>query len=528
MFVVCARTYAPNMVVAWLRRAGASFLGHLTWSINSFVPEYGHLTWSLNSFVPENGDEEQCCRQLDKKGGSQQLLLNMMQALWRSCWLIHNIVTCQSTCSKRVTQSWVNGVWRHQSQIITYRRWCRLLEQKLEQLEKFEKSGWTPWLLDKHWKSWRTREEQEGFSQNWIREEWVEGRAEQQFHPGSEQKVPSSDVWQRSSYRAFYNHSTRHAHRWRKAQMEQLRTSLEHRRGTLPTLDEWRSYPHKRAKLGYGHFCTKKWKRGHRLKNERRTRWCPQICATTISDKRQHSAYKAPTRARIGDDLATCKHYTSKYRKMATEILRENNGCGEKLWERMRWTTASKPGKTGTTRITTSSSPCTTSTPMTTLTSTIAWRTTCIESAHIAHCSQSLLMIRIAHSWLKFWAHFISIHGHIHGRISLIRLVPFLPLPPVCPRLLLPPRAVPWAPQHEGPKRVRRPWTLSPLTQVMSPTSWPSASSTTHQFSSPSWSRPRTKTWMTWHSARCSLRHTEDKSTTVYQEACQSVSRRRL
>ena len=60
--------------------------------------------------------------------------------------------------------------------------------------------------------------------------------------------------------------------------------------------------------------------------------------------------------------------------------------------------------KTGSTRIT-SSSQCTTSTPMTTLTSTIAWRTTCIESAHIAHCSQSLLMIHIAHSWLKFWAH---------------------------------------------------------------------------------------------------------------------------
>ena len=34
----------------------------------------------------------------------------------------------------------------------------------------------------------------------------------------------------------------------------------------------------------------------------------------------------------------------------------------------------------------------------------------------------------------------------------------------------------------------------------------------------------RTRTWMTWHSARCSQRHTEDKSTTVYQEACQSVS----
>ena len=57
--------------------------------------------------------------------------------------------------------------------------------------------------------------------------------------------------------------------------------------------------------------------------------------------------------------------------------------------------------KTGTTCTTASSSPCTTSIPMTTLTSTTAWRTTCIEFAHIAHCSQSLLVIHIAHSWLK-------------------------------------------------------------------------------------------------------------------------------
>ena len=64
--------------------------------------------------------------------------------------------------------------------------------------------------------------------------------------------------------------------------------------------------------------------------------------------------------------------------------------------------------------------------------------------------------------------------------------------------------------------------------QVMSPTSWPSASSTTHRFPSPSWSRHRTKTWMTWHSASCSQRHTEDKSITANQKACQSVSRRLL
>ena len=77
-------------------------------------------------------------------------------------------------------------------------------------------------------------------------------------------------------------------------------------------------------------------------------------------------------------------------------------------------------------------------------------------------------------------------------------------------------------------EEVRTPWSPSPLSQVVSPTSWPSASSTTHHFLSPSWPLPRTRTWMTWHSARCSQRHTEDKSTTAYQEACQSVSRRRL
>ena len=68
--------------------------------------------------------------------------------------------------------------------------------------------------------------------------------------------------------------------------------------------------------------------------------------------------------------------------------------------------------------------------------------------------------------------------------------------------------------------------TTSP--QVMSPTSWPSASSTTLQVPSPTLSRHRTRTWMTRHSASCSPRHTEDKPITAIQKACQSVSRRRL
>ena len=39
---------------------------------------------------------------------------------------------------------------------------------------------------------------------------------------------------------------------------------------------------------------------------------------------------------------------------------------------------------------------------------------------------------------------------------------------------------------------------------------------------------PGHRTWMTWHSASCSQRHTEDKPITVIQNACQSVSRRLL
>ena len=75
---------------------------------------------------------------------------------------------------------------------------------------------------------------------------------------------------------------------------------------------------------------------------------------------------------------------------------------------------------------------------------------------------------------------------------------------------------------------VTTPTTSPPPSQVMSPTSWLSASSTTHRVPSPTLSRHRTRTWMTWHSASCSQRHTEDKPITANQKACQSVSRRRL
>ena len=51
-------------------------------------------------------------------------------------------------------------------------------------------------------------------------------------------------------------------------------------------------------------------------------------------------------------------------------------------------------------------------------------------------------------------------------------------------------------------KEVRTPTTSTPPSQVVSPTSWPSASSTTHRVPSHTLSRHRTRTWMTWHSAR--------------------------
>ena len=68
--------------------------------------------------------------------------------------------------------------------------------------------------------------------------------------------------------------------------------------------------------------------------------------------------------------------------------------------------------------------------------------------------------------------------------------------------------------------------TSTPASHVMRPIWWPSASSTTHRVPSSSWSRHRTRTWTTWHSASCSQKHTEDKPITAIQKACQSVSRR--
>ena len=131
------------------------------------------------------------------------------------------------------------------------------------------------------------------------------------------------------------------------------------------------------------------------------------------------------------------------------------------------------------TRTSTCSSQCTTSTPMTTVTQTLAWCTSCAELAHNAQ--SSTFDDDISHFIGSMSNHFvISVH----------------------------------------PSR----WALSTSFTSYDPTSWPSASSTTHRFPSPSWSRLWTKTWMTWHSARCSQRHTEtSRLLRTIRHVCQSV-----
>ena len=117
---------------------------------------------------------------------------------------------------------------------------------------------------------------------------------------------------------------------------------------------------------------------------------------------------------------------------------------------RTKWmrTTASQSRKTGTTRTTTSRPQ--SRTPMTTLTSTIAWRT-CTESASTAHLFHSCDCLTLHFPWLKFWAISHSIHGVIHMARSLwldLSLLPLLVLP-VFLRLLPLSRAVPWARQPD-------------------------------------------------------------------------------
>ena len=107
---------------------------------------------------------------------------------------------------------------------------------------------------------------------------------------------------------------------------------------------------------------------------------------------------------------------------MATEILHENNGYGIRVM-RTKWmrTTASQT-TIGKTRTPTSRPQ--SRTPMTTLTSTIPWRT-CTEFARTAHLFHSCDCLTLHIPWLKFSAHFhTSIYGHQHGALSLTRPLP--------------------------------------------------------------------------------------------------------
>ena len=84
----------------------------------------------------------------------------------------------------------------------------------------------------------------------------------------------------------------------------------------------------------------------------------------------------------------------------------------------------------------------------------------------LSHTSHSMAQVLSAFTLPSAW----SSMAH-----SLWLASPFLfpPLPPVYPRLPLPPRAVPWAPLHDRHgkpallrcRRERTPWTPSPLTQ---------------------------------------------------------------
>ena len=172
---------------------------------------------------------------------------------------------------------------------------------------------------------------------------------------------------------------------------------------------------------------------------------------------------------------------------------------------------------------------CTTSKPMTTLTRPL--RGVHALSLHALRICSTVVIV----SHFTFYG---SSSERIHKsspfhpwRTLFDSTSPFLlPLPPVCHRLPLPPRAVPWAPLHDRHANLRcsaaeeSEDTLKEITYKLwaQPPDFGELNDSSVPFSL---MIPSTdQDVMTWHSARCSLRHTEDKSTAAYQEACQSVS----
>ena len=216
--------------------------------------------------------------------------------------------------------------------------------------------------------------------------------------------------------------------------------------------------------------------------------------------------------------------------------LRRKQRLRWKLWERsVRRTTASLT-TTGTTR-TTSSSQCTTSTPMTTLTSTIAWCTSCIELAHSAYwfhtrddTAHLMAQVLSNHTVISM----SSLARSLWLDLSLLRftgpscLSPSSSSIPSC--LLSSTTRSSWEVFATPPQmRVRTPWTLSTSHTGYEPNLLTfgelTDSSVPFSFMIPSTDQRRG-----WRDTRrdAHKRHTEDKSSLVYQKACQSVSRRRL
>ena len=148
---------------------------------------------------------------------------------------------------------------------------------------------------------------------------------------------------------------------------------------------------------------------------------------------------------------------------MATEILHENNGYGEKLWEQVCDELQHHHKQQLERRVEQAAHQ-----------ARYQWR-----RWHIAHAlprTRGVHALRLhASLFHSLWWHrtphsssseriHTSICMVIHGAPSLIRLLPFLlPFPLVCHRLPLPPRAVRWAPLHDGhgkpaQLRCRREW----------------------------------------------------------------------
>ena len=137
---------------------------------------------------------------------------------------------------------------------------------------------------------------------------------------------------------------------------------------------------------------------------------------------------------------------------------------------------------------------------MTMFTSTLAWFTLCVERARRAHSStlDDVISQFIGSSPESFHNH-LQCHPWAHLFDSLLPFYPYLFFPVFSSYLLhselclqLDNPIVKESLCYSANKGVTTPTTSPPPSQIMSPTSRPSASSTTHRFPSPSLSWPIT------------------------------------